>query len=97
MTYANVKKHYARDCLLADGEFNARTFDTIVKAKNPGDEAGTMIQGKLSTARIDLIKSDARRRKLDTEKKFPELIVKEPEPVDEEPAEKISKKSKRGK
>ncbi len=68
MTKENVEKLYKHFCFLASGDFTSRDFDA-----DYGD-GGSMSMGKLTSARIDLIKSDAKRHKEDMEKKYPQLI-----------------------
>lgn len=80
MSLRNVKKLYKHFCYLSEGKFNERDFDFEVKGKNPKDEAGTIVQGKLTAERISLIKSDAIRHKIELERKFPQLIGK-PKPI----------------
>lgn len=89
MTKENLKRLYKHFCILAKGDFNARTFDFELKAKNP-DDAGSTHVGRLSQARIGLIRSDAKRHKEDMEKKYPELVKQEvKEPVKKKPNSKV--------
>ena len=68
MTEANIKRLYEHFCRLAKGDFTERNFDQTY-----GDE-GRMSMGKMSPARVELIKSDAKRHKEQLEKKFPYLV-----------------------
>lgn len=87
MTKENRARLYKHYCILANGNFNERTFDFELEAEKP-DDSGSMHMGKMSQQRIDLIKSDAKRNKKDMEKKYPELLIKKEEkPLEEKPME----------
>lgn len=70
MTLENVKKDYKYFCKLAKGEFNERDFDKRYGTNEGKSEEGITLQGKMTPQRVDLIKSNALRNKLDIEKKF---------------------------
>ena len=80
MTLENVQKQYKHFCKLSRGEFNERDFDIKIgedRNKEEGkeeSESGITLQGKMTPQRVELIKSNALRHKLDIEKKFPQLL-----------------------
>ncbi len=94
MTLENVKKQYIYFCKLAKGEFNERDFDSTSGTNKGGNEEGITLQGKMTPQRVDLIKSNALRNKLDIEKKFPQLIeqVEEVKPTEEKKTKSKEKK-----
>lgn len=94
MTLENIKKKYIYCCKLAKGEFNERDFDRT-SGKNEGEaEEGITLQGKMTVQRVELIKSNALRNKLDIEKKYPQLLkpTKKEEPLGEPPKPKSKEK-----
>ena len=88
MSYEYILEKYKRACNLIEGKFTERDFDSIVPAKNKGDEGGHTTMGKMSPQRKELIMSNALRRKLDIEEKFPQVIE------DSKPKEKKETKPK---
>ncbi len=94
MTLDNVKKQYKYFSKLAKGEFNERDFDSTSGSNEDGNEEGITLQGTMSRQRVDLIKSNAQRHKLDIERKFPEFKEVEPPKVEEVKKESKSKEKK---
>ena len=74
MTLANLKKQYKHLNFLIKGEFTAQDFN---KEFGDGEDGGFMHMGKLTTDRINLIISDAKKNLSELLKKYPELEVKE--------------------
>ena len=89
MTNETVKKLYKHFSILADGDFNERTFDFELIAKKDEDSGSTHV-GKMSQARRNLIQGDALRNKLMLEAKFPGLVKPQ-----EKPKEEIKTKGKK--
>lgn len=73
MTKANLLKLHTHLSFLASGKFNERHFDYEVSAEDP-ENSGSMRMGKMSSQRVDLIKSDALRHKQAMEEKHPFLV-----------------------
>jgi len=90
MTADNIVKSYKHYCFLSSGKFTERDFDSEVKAEDP-DNSGSIRMGDMSSARRDLIMSDAKRHKEDMENKYPDLCKPEQK---EEVVEKPKKKKK---
>lgn len=94
MTWENVQKQYRHYCKLAKGEFNERDFDRTSGTNEGENEEGITIQGKMTPQRVDLIKSNALRHKLELERKFPQLTeqVQEEKPTEEKKTKSKGKK-----
>ena len=73
MTKENLLRLYKHFVELSEGRFNERTFDSELKAKRDGEEAGTIIQGKMNSERRQLIMSDAKRNRAQIEAQYPNL------------------------
>jgi hypothetical protein len=84
MTRENLIRLHKRFTILSEGKFNERTFDFELTADDP-DNSGRTHMGRMTPERIELIRSDAKRHKLDMEQKYPFLaeqgLVQEASPV----------------
>ena len=87
MTKANVLRLYKHFCKLEAGTFVENDFNIEIPKRNSEETTGTSSMGKMTQKRIDLIKSDAQRHKLDLENKNPWLV----KPQEEETKSKRKK------
>jgi len=76
MTFETIKKLHKHFKTLAEGNFNEQTFYFELENKKDPEESGRTSVGKMSQARIQLIRSDAMRHLTELKNKFPELKEK---------------------
>jgi hypothetical protein len=80
MTKETIQRHYEWFKFLSSGQFTERDFDFQTKERDRrGEEAGRMTIGKMSQARINLIKSDAKRHLDNLIKKHPWVLEQKEE------------------